>query len=205
MVLFVNKKVKLKVNDFLERLRINLNMSESVFQSNLGIEKLSKFERKLVIILGKEVKILLNFNNIGFKYGIKVLLRFSLKDIGLDIVFFMFKVFILKFVLEMESFSIISVIMERKDKIIIVSDGKILDIVDYVKNILLIFLLQKGKIVDERESEVKDKIELIFVVVVIDSDDNIVEEDLFLEENLRLFIKDIVSQYNDEYGIEYDI
>lgn len=117
----------------------------------------------------------------------------------------MFKVFILKFVLEIESFSIISVIMERKNKIIIVSDSEILDIVDYVKNILLIFLLQKGKIVDERESEVKDKIELIFVVVVIDSDDNIVEEDLFLEENLRLFIKDIVSQYNDEYGIEYDI
>lgn len=205
MVLFVNKKVKLKVNDFLERLRINLNLSESVFQSNLGIEKLSKFEIKLVIILGKEVKILLNFNNIGFKYGIKVLLRFSLKDIGLDIVFFMFKVFILKFVLEMESFSIISVIMKRKNKIIIVSDGEILDIVDYVKNILLIFLLQKGKIVDKKESEVKNKIELIFVVVVINSDDNIVEEDLFLEENLRLFIKDIVSQYNDEYGIEYDI
>lgn len=105
----------------------------------------------------------------------------------------------------MESFSIISVIMERKNKIIIVSDGEILDIVDYVKNILLIFLLQKGKIVDKKESEVKNKIELIFVVVVINSDDNIVEEDLFLEENLRLFIKDIVSQYNDEYGIEYDI
>lgn len=105
----------------------------------------------------------------------------------------------------MESFSIISVIMERKNKIIIVSDNEILDIVDYVKNILLIFLLQKGKIVDKKESEVKNKIELIFVVVVINSDDNIVEEDLFLEENLRLFIKDIVSQYNDEYGIEYDI
>lgn len=105
----------------------------------------------------------------------------------------------------MESFSIISVIMERKNKIIIVSDSEILDIVDYVKNILLIFLLQKGKIVDKKESEVKNKIELIFVVVVINSDDNIVEEDLFLEENLRLFIKDIVSQYNDEYGIEYDI
>lgn len=105
----------------------------------------------------------------------------------------------------MESFSIISVIMKRKNKIIIVSDGEILDIVDYVKNILLIFLLQKGKIVDKKESEVKNKIELIFVVVVINSDDNIVEEDLFLEENLRLFIKDIVSQYNDEYGIEYDI
>lgn len=56
-------------------------------------------------------------------------MRFSLKDIGLDIVFFMFKVFILKFVLEMESFSIISVIMERKNKIIIVSDSEILDIV----------------------------------------------------------------------------
>lgn len=105
----------------------------------------------------------------------------------------------------MESFIIISVIMERKNKIIIVSDSEILDIVDYVKNILLIFLLQKGKIVDKKESEVKNKIELIFVVVVINSDDNIVEEDLFLEENLRLFIKDIVSQYNDEYGIEYDI
>lgn len=105
----------------------------------------------------------------------------------------------------MESFSIISVIMKRKNKIIVVSDGEILDIVDYVKNILLIFLLQKGKIVDKKESEVKNKIELIFVVVVINSDDNIVEEDLFLEENLRLFIKDIVSQYNDEYGIEYDI
>lgn len=105
----------------------------------------------------------------------------------------------------MESFSIISVIMKRKNKIIIVSDGEILDIVDYVKNILLIFLLQKGKIVDKKESEVKNKIELIFVVVVINSDDNIVEEDLFLEENLRLFIKDIVSQYNDEYDIEYDI
>lgn len=105
----------------------------------------------------------------------------------------------------MESFSIISVIMKRKNKIIIVSDSEILDIVDYVKNILLIFLLQKGKIVDKKESEVKNKIELIFVVVVINSDDNIVEEDLFLEENLRLFIKDIVSQYNDEYGIEYDI
>lgn len=105
----------------------------------------------------------------------------------------------------MESFSIISVIMERKNKIIIVSDSEILDIVDYVKNILLIFLLQKGKIVDKKESEVKNKIELIFVVVVINSDDNIVEEDLFLEENLRLFIKDIVSQYNDEYGIDYDI
>lgn len=105
----------------------------------------------------------------------------------------------------MESFSIISVIMERKNKIIIVSDSEILDIVDYVKNILLIFLLQKGKIVDKKESEVKNKIELIFVVVVINSDDNIVEEDLFLEENLRLFIKDIVSQFNDEYGIEYDI
>lgn len=105
----------------------------------------------------------------------------------------------------MESFSIISVIMERKNKIIIVSDSEILDIVDYVKNILLIFLLQKGKIVDKKESEVKNKIELIFVVVVINLDDNIVEEDLFLEENLRLFIKDIVSQYNDEYGIEYDI
>lgn len=105
----------------------------------------------------------------------------------------------------MESFSIISVIMKRKNKIVIVSDGEILDIVDYVKNILLIFLLQKGKIVDKKESEVKNKIELIFVVVVINSDDNIVEEDLFLEENLRLFIKDIVSQYNDEYGIEYDI
>lgn len=105
----------------------------------------------------------------------------------------------------MESFSIISVIMERKNKIIIVSDSEILDIVDYVKNILLIFLLQKGKIVDKKESEVKNKIELIFVMVVINLDDNIVEEDLFLEENLRLFIKDIVSQYNDEYGIEYDI
>lgn len=204
MVSSVNKKAKPKANDFLERLQTNLNLSESASQSNPGTEKPSKSETKSVTIPGKEVKISPNLNNTGFKYGTKAPLRSSLKDTGLDIVFPMSKVSTLKPVLEMESSSITSAIMERKNKIITASDSEILDTADHVKNISSTPSLQKGKTADKKESEAKNKIEPTPAVVVINPDDNTAEEDLFLEENPRSSTKDTVSQHNDEYGIEYD-
>lgn len=204
MVSSVNKKAKPKANDFLERLQTNLNLSESASQSNPGTEKPSKSETKSVTIPGKEVKISPNLNNTGFKYGTKAPLRSSLKDTGLDIVFPMSKVSTLKPVLEMESSSITSAIMERKNKIITASDSEILDTADHVKNISSTPSLQKGKTADKKESEAKNKIEPTPAVVVINPDDNTAEEDLFLEENSRSSTKDTVSQHNDEYEQEED-
>lgn len=205
MVSSVNKRAKLKANDFLERLRTNLNLSESASQSNPGTEKPSKFETKPDTIQSKEVEISPYLNNTGFKYGTQGPLTSSFKETGLDIVSPMSKVSTLKPVLEVgSSSSITSAIMERKNKIITASVGKKPDTADRVRNISSTPSLQKGKTAEKKESEAMDKVEPTPAVVVINPDDNTAEEDLFLEENSRSSTKDTVSQHHDEYGIEYD-
>lgn len=199
MVSSVNKRAKLRANDFLERLRINLNLSESASQSNPGTEKPSKFETKSDAIQSKEVEISPNTNNTGFKYGTQAPMTSSFKDTALDI-----ESPSLKPVLEVGSSSITSAIMETKNKIITANDGKKLDTADRVRNISPTPSLQKGKTAEKKESEAMDKVEPTPAVVVIDPDDNMAEEDLFLEENSRSSTKDGVSQHHEEYEQEED-